>query len=109
MQGHVEVTLTPGGSRPLAVSSIRWLNSRRSGVNGVWNSLEHYFMSHGRRIAVIGLGYVGLPVAAALARAGSRVIGFDIDAGRVRELQAGQDRTREVEAAAGGVPAGSQA
>jgi UDP-N-acetyl-D-mannosaminuronate dehydrogenase len=28
-------------------------------------------MSHGRKIAVIGLGYVGLPVAAAFARAGS--------------------------------------
>ncbi|HLG83138.1 MAG TPA: nucleotide sugar dehydrogenase [Bradyrhizobium sp.] len=56
-------------------------------------------MSHGRKIAVIGLGYVGLPVAAAFARAGSRVIGFDIDADRVRELRAGQDRTREVEAA----------
>jgi UDP-N-acetyl-D-galactosamine dehydrogenase len=55
-------------------------------------------MSHGRKIAVIGLGYVGLPVAAAFARAGSRVIGFDIDADRVRELRAGQDRTREVEA-----------
>ena len=53
-------------------------------------------MSHGRTIAVIGLGYVGLPVAAAFARAGSRVIGFDIDAARVRELQAGDDRTREV-------------
>ena len=56
-------------------------------------------MSHGRKIAVIGLGYVGLPVAAAFARAGEKVIGFDIDATRVRELQAGQDRTREVEAA----------
>jgi UDP-N-acetyl-D-galactosamine dehydrogenase len=56
-------------------------------------------MSHGRKIAVIGLGYVGLPVAAAFARAGAEVIGFDIDATRVRELQAGQDRTREVETA----------
>jgi UDP-N-acetyl-D-galactosamine dehydrogenase len=55
-------------------------------------------MSHGRKIAVIGLGYVGLPVAAAFARAGSPVIGFDIDAERVRELQAGHDRTREVDA-----------
>ena len=27
-------------------------------------------MSHGRKIAVIGLGYVGLPVAAAFARGG---------------------------------------
>jgi hypothetical protein len=32
-------------------------------------------------------------VAAAFARAGSPVIGFDIDAVRVRELQAGQHRT----------------
>jgi len=46
---------------------------------------------------VIGLGYVGLPVAAAFARSGSPVIGFDIDHGRVAELRAGKDRTREVE------------
>jgi UDP-N-acetyl-D-galactosamine dehydrogenase len=55
-------------------------------------------MSHGRKIAVIGLGYVGLPVAVAFARAGVSVIGFDIDAARIAELKSGQDRTREVEA-----------
>ncbi|HEX2512116.1 MAG TPA: nucleotide sugar dehydrogenase [Xanthobacteraceae bacterium] len=53
-------------------------------------------MAHTRKIAVIGLGYVGLPVAAAFARSGSPVIGFDIDPGRVAELRAGKDRTREV-------------
>ncbi len=53
---------------------------------------------HGRRIAVIGLGYVGLPVAAAFGRLG-RVIGFDVDPRRVAELQAGHDRTGEVSAA----------
>lgn len=51
-----------------------------------------------RKIAVIGLGYVGLPVAVAFAREGFAVVGFDIDASRVRELESGQDRTREVEA-----------
>jgi UDP-N-acetyl-D-galactosamine dehydrogenase len=56
-------------------------------------------MPSDRRIAVIGLGYVGLPVAVAFARAECPVIGFDIDAGRVEELRAGQDRTREVDAA----------
>lgn len=56
-------------------------------------------MAHGRNIAVIGLGYVGLPVAAAFARSGTPVIGFDIDAGRVAELRAGHDRTREVDPA----------
>ena len=48
------------------------------------------------RVAVIGLGYVGLPLAVALARH-MPVVGFDIDAGRIAELSAGHDRTREVE------------
>src|SRR5581483_4685976 len=56
-------------------------------------------MSQQRKIAIIGLGYVGLPVAVAFAREGFTVIGFDIDASRIRELRDGLDRTREVEAA----------
>ena len=43
------------------------------------------------------MGYVGLPVAAAFARTGVPVIGFDIDQTRIQELKAGRDRTREVE------------
>lgn len=50
-----------------------------------------------RRISVLGLGYVGLPVATAFGRAGFQVVGFDIDARRVTELSQGEDRTREVE------------
>lgn len=49
------------------------------------------------RIAVIGLGYVGLPVAVALGRKFDHVIGFDINVARIDELRAGQDRTNEVE------------
>ena len=56
-------------------------------------------MAHSRKIAVIGLGYVGLPVAASFARAGYPVVGFDINERRIAELQAGEDRTREVEPA----------
>src|SRR5215469_8783646 len=51
---------------------------------------------HGRKIAVLGLGYVGLPVAAAFARSGTPVIAFDISAERIAELVAFNDRTREV-------------
>ena len=54
-------------------------------------------MSHGRKIAVIGLGYVGLPVAVAFARSGVPVIGFDTNLRRIDELRSGHDRTREVE------------
>jgi UDP-N-acetyl-D-galactosamine dehydrogenase len=56
-------------------------------------------LSHRRKIGVIGLGYVGLPVAVAFARSGAAVVGFDIDRKRVEELRAGVDRTREVEKA----------
>lgn len=49
------------------------------------------------RIAVIGLGYVGLPVAVALGRKFETVIGFDINQARISELRAGEDRTNEVE------------
>ncbi len=53
-------------------------------------------MSHTRKIAVIGLGYVGLPVAVAFARSGAPVVGFDIDRKRVDELRSGRDHTLEV-------------
>ncbi|MEK9660344.1 MAG: nucleotide sugar dehydrogenase [Alphaproteobacteria bacterium] len=55
-------------------------------------------MSSDPKIAVIGLGYVGLPLAVALARHFT-VTGFDIDAGRIGELRDRHDRTDEVEPA----------
>src|SRR2546421_498253 len=51
------------------------------------------------RFAVVGLGYVGLPVAAALAGRGLSVVGFDIANDRIAALRAGIDSTREVGAA----------
>ena len=53
-----------------------------------------------RGFAVIGLGYVGLPVALALARKFAPVIGFDISEQRVAALRQGQDATGEVPEAA---------
>jgi UDP-N-acetyl-D-galactosamine dehydrogenase len=59
-------------------------------------------------VAVIGLGYVGLPLAVAFAKQQlcprsalllrRRVIGFDVSAARLEELRASHDRTREVSA-----------
>ena len=49
-----------------------------------------------RKISVIGLGYVGLPVAVAFGKS-AHVVGFDVNAQRIRELQSGEDRTLEVE------------
>src|SRR5207245_2532086 len=46
------------------------------------------------RVAVIGLGYVGLPLAAAVAATGANVIGIDIDAEKVKAVNAGQSPLR---------------
>jgi UDP-N-acetyl-D-galactosamine dehydrogenase len=49
-------------------------------------------------IAVIGLGYVGLPVAVAFGKKLPNVIGFDIDKTKIGELRDGHDRTGEISA-----------
>ncbi len=49
-----------------------------------------------QKIAVIGLGYVGLPLARLFATK-YNVVGFDINATRIKELQAGIDATLEVD------------
>ena len=48
------------------------------------------------RIAVIGLGYVGLPVALGFARKFPGTVGFDINVEKVNALRAGNDLTGEV-------------
>ena len=53
-----------------------------------------------RGFAVVGLGYVGLPVALALAKTFEPVIGFDISQRRVAALRAAKDTTGEVTEAA---------
>lgn len=51
-----------------------------------------------RKISVVGLGYVGLPVAVAFGKQ-HRVVGFDIHDGRISELESGVDNTQEVDSA----------
>ncbi|BAY74803.1 polysaccharide biosynthetic protein [Nostoc linckia NIES-25] len=48
------------------------------------------------RIAVIGLGYVGLPVALAFAKKFPHTIGFDINLEKVQSLKQGIDRTNQI-------------
>src|SRR6187402_1512635 len=61
------------------------------------------------RVAVIGLGYVGLPLALDLARSGRHVLGVDTSAARVSQLRGGRtylDDVTDAEVAAA-VEAGS--
>src|SRR5262245_38219183 len=54
-------------------------------------------LGHGRKIAVVDLDYVGLPIAATFARSDVPIIGFDIDHKRIAELRHGSDHTGAVE------------
>ena len=47
------------------------------------------------RVGVIGLGYVGLPVALAFARKFPDAVGFDVHRDKVDELRRGIDRNSE--------------
>ncbi len=49
-----------------------------------------------KKICVVGLGYVGLPLAHAFAAKKFKVVGFDINDIRVKELKSGYDRTLEI-------------
>ncbi|MEQ8675453.1 MAG: nucleotide sugar dehydrogenase [Aggregatilineales bacterium] len=49
------------------------------------------------RLAVVGLGYVGLPVACIIARAGFQTIGIDIDQQRVRMINTGENPIKGIE------------
>ena len=60
---------------------------------------KHVFNLRKCRIGVVGLGYVGLPVAVEFARHFEDVVGFDIDADKVAELRNGVDRTGEIDLA----------
>jgi UDP-N-acetyl-D-glucosamine dehydrogenase len=45
---------------------------------------------HEAAIGIVGLGYVGLPLALAACRAGYRTLGFDIDPEKISEINAGR-------------------
>lgn len=61
--------------------------------------LEERIASRTVQIGIVGLGYVGLPLAMAFARAGFRVIGLDIDQEKVNALAAGKSYILDVPSA----------
>src|SRR3954454_12363440 len=49
------------------------------------------------KIGIVGLGYVGLPLAVAFAEAGCDVVGVDVDASRVAALRSGHSHVEDIE------------
>jgi len=52
------------------------------------------------KIAIVGLGYVGLPLSLQFARSGVEVLGLDIDPAKIEALNAGRSYIKHIEAAA---------
>ena len=59
-------------------------------------NLIHKFDTRAARVGVIGMGYVGLPTMVAVAEAGFTVTGFDINADRIGEIEAGRSYIEDV-------------
>ena len=58
--------------------------------------LREKIKTHEAKCGVVGLGYVGLPLAVELAKVGFRVTGFDVQASKIEQLNAGVSYIQDV-------------
>lgn len=58
--------------------------------------LEERIADRSAAVGVVGMGYVGLPLAVALAEAEFKVVGIDVDEGKVAAIRAGRSPIRDV-------------
>src|SRR5262245_24033084 len=65
-------------------------------MSDVLSALLARIQNKSATVAIIGLGYVGLPLARAFTSAGLRVLGFDIDPGKVAKLNAGRSYIKQI-------------
>jgi UDP-N-acetyl-D-glucosamine dehydrogenase len=63
-------------------------------------TLMHKITERSAHVSVVGLGYVGLPLAIEFARAGYRVTGLDTDPDKVAGINAGRSHVQDVSSAA---------
>lgn len=76
-----------GTGHPVPINGKADLDASRSSA---YDCLLNRISTQAAQVGVIGLGYVGLPLAIAVARAGFPVFGFDIEAQKVESLNSGQ-------------------
>ncbi len=62
------------------------------------NNLKSQIINRKSSIGIIGLGYVGLPLAIRFSEEGFRVIGFDVDGKKVQMLNSGQSYIKHIDA-----------
>lgn len=59
-------------------------------------SLYNKLINNEEKLALIGLGYVGMPIAVAFAAKGLSVVGFDLNKAKIEQYKSGIDPTKEV-------------
>lgn len=59
-------------------------------------SLYEKLVNREEKLALVGLGYVGMPIAVAFAKKGLSVVGFDLNKEKIELYKAGIDPTKEV-------------
>lgn len=65
-------------------------------MNGLGRRLLTNLRSRKARIAVVGLGYVGLPLALGFVRKGFRVLGIDVDRERLEKIRKGKSYVEDI-------------
>ena len=60
------------------------------------NTLYENLVSHHEKLSLVGLGYVGMPIAIEFAKRGIDVIGYDLNKSKIETYKAGIDPTHEV-------------
>lgn len=96
----------PDGSGRRVYADKRRNNARQSPEAALWSlpvadsnpHAEALIERFGRReatVAVVGLGYVGLPLAGAMHQAGHTVLGYDTDASKIECLRRGEAYLRQ--------------
>ena len=70
--------------------------SHLGAVRGTAAGLEARIRDKSARVGIVGLGYVGLPLAVEFAKAGFRVHGIDVQGSKVERIQAGDSYVQDV-------------
>lgn len=91
------MTADPERSPPAAAGNGHAAGAHFNGT--LWAATLRRLQSRTATVAVVGLGYVGLPLAMALVRAGHQVVGVDHDAARVGAVRAGVSPIEDVDPA----------
>jgi UDP-N-acetyl-D-glucosamine dehydrogenase len=92
-------TFKPARSSPVAASRLEGEKTiMESTMLSTQDLLTEKIRSHTAKVGIIGLGYVGLPLALEFAKAGFSVTGIDVLPYKVQELNAGRSYIQDVPA-----------